>query len=127
MDFLSQLVRYIALFGIWDLVDIAIVAYIAYRLIVFSRRSNAGQVVKGIVFLLLVTQLSNVLGLNLLNFLLRNIIQIGFIAVVILTIIFAKKYFEKKNVLTLYEKTFGLINDEEYDLSVYQSYLDEDN
>ena len=84
MDFLSQLVRYIALFGIWDLVDIAIVAYIAYRLIVFSRRSNAGQVVKGIVFLLLVTQLSNVLGLNLLNFLLRNIIQIGFIAVVIL-------------------------------------------
>lgn len=52
---------------------------------------------------------------------------IPFIAVVILTIIFAKKYFEKKNVLTLYEKTFGLINDEEYDLSVYQSYLDEDN
>ena len=52
---------------------------------------------------------------------------IPFIAVVILTVIFAKKYFEKKNVLTLYEKTFGLINDEEYDLSVYQSYLDEDN
>ncbi|MBE6815780.1 MAG: hypothetical protein E7522_10100 [Ruminococcaceae bacterium] len=52
---------------------------------------------------------------------------IPFIVVVILTVIFAKKYFEKKNVLTLYEKTFGLINDEEYDLSVYQSYLDEDN
>ena len=67
MDFLSQIVRYITLFGVWDLVDISIVAYIAYRLIVFSRRSNAGQVVKGIVFLLLVTQLSNVLGLNLLR------------------------------------------------------------
>lgn len=52
---------------------------------------------------------------------------IPFISVVILTVVFAKKYFKKKNILTLYEKTFGLINDEEYDLSVYQSYLDEDN
>lgn len=52
---------------------------------------------------------------------------IPFIAVVILTVVFAREYFKKKNVLTLYEKTFGLINDEEYDLSVYQSYLNEDN
>ena len=38
------------------------------------------------------------------------------------------KYYEKKNVLTLYEKTFGLINDDEldYDLSIYQNYLEED-
>ncbi len=52
---------------------------------------------------------------------------IPFITVIILTIVFAREYFKKKNVLTLYEKTFGLINDEEYDFSVYQSYLDEDN
>ena len=52
---------------------------------------------------------------------------IPFIVVTFLAVIFAKKYFEKKNILTLYEKTFGLINDEEYDISVYQNYLEEDN
>ena len=36
--------------------------------------------------------------------------------------------YKKKNILTLYEKTFGLINDDEldYDLSIYQNYLEED-
>ena len=52
---------------------------------------------------------------------------IPFGVVVALTVVFAKLYYKKKNILTLYEKTFGLINDEEYDFSVYQSYLDEDN
>lgn len=52
---------------------------------------------------------------------------VPFIAVIVLTVIFGKMYFQKKNLLTLYEKTFGMINDEEYDLSVYQNYLDEDN
>ena len=53
---------------------------------------------------------------------------IPFGVVVALTVVFAKMYIKKKNVLTLYEKTFGLINDDEldYDLSIYQSYLEED-
>lgn len=53
---------------------------------------------------------------------------IPFGVVVALTVVFAKMYFKKKHVLTLYEKTFGLINDDEsdYDFSIYQSYLEED-
>lgn len=52
---------------------------------------------------------------------------IPFAVTVAITVFFAKTYFKKKNILTLYEKTFGLINDDEYDLSVYQNYLDEDD
>ena len=53
---------------------------------------------------------------------------IPFGVVVTLTVVFAKMYYKKKNILTLYEKTFGLINDDEldYDLSIYQNYLEED-
>ena len=53
---------------------------------------------------------------------------IPFGVVVALTVVFAKMYYKKKNILTLYEKTFGLINDDEldYDLSIYQNYLEED-
>ncbi len=83
MDTLNYILKYIAMFGIWDAVDIIIVSYLAYKLITFSRRTNAGQVVKGILLLLVVAQISSLLGLNLLNFLLVNTMQLGLLAVVI--------------------------------------------
>lgn len=95
MDILNQIIRYIALFGIWDAVDIIIVAYIVYKLITFSRSTNAGQVVKGIVLLLVVAQVSNLLGLNLLNFLLVNTMQLGLLAVVVLFQPELRKAFER--------------------------------
>lgn len=56
---------------------------------------------------------------------------IPFGVVVALTFVFAKMYFKKKFILTLYEKTFGLIYDEVYGLDeaeilMYQNYLDDD-
>lgn len=56
---------------------------------------------------------------------------IPFGVVVTLTVVFAKMYYKKKNVLILYEKTFGLIYDEVYGLDeaeilMYQNYLDDD-
>lgn len=95
MDILNQIIRYVALFGIWDAVDIIIVAYIVYKLITFSRRTNAGQVVKGIVLLLVVAQVSSLLGLNLLNFLLVNTMQLGLLAVVVLFQPELRKAFER--------------------------------
>ncbi|MBR5543573.1 MAG: diadenylate cyclase CdaA, partial [Oscillospiraceae bacterium] len=82
-------------FGIWDIVDILIVAYIVYKLIIFSRRTNAGQVVKGIIVLVVVAQISSLLGLNLLNFLLVNALQIGLLALVVLFQPELRKAFEK--------------------------------
>ena len=95
MDILNQAIRYLTMFGIWDVIDIAIVAYIVYKLITFSRHTNAGQVLKGIVLLLVVAPVSNILGLNLLNFLLVNAIQIGMIAVVVLFQPELRKAFER--------------------------------
>ncbi len=83
MDTFNYIVKYMTIFGIWDAVDIIIVSYLAYKLITFSRRTNAGQVVKGILLLLVVMQISSFLGLNLLNFLLVNTMQLGLLAVVI--------------------------------------------
>jgi len=95
IDILNQAIRYIAMFGIWDAIDIAIVAYLIYKLIGFSRRTNAGQVIKGIVLLLVIVQVSDLLGLNMLNFLLVNAMQIGLIAVVVLFQPELRKAFEK--------------------------------
>ena len=54
-----------------------------------------------------------------------------FILVAVLTVHYGKKYSEKKKILTLYEKAFGLIDIEAYELNeneflMYQNYLDDD-
>ncbi len=95
MEVLNQIIRYLTMFGFWDVVDILIVAYIVYKVIVFSRRTNAGQVFKGVILLLLVAQVSGLLGLNLLNFLLVNTLQLGFLALVVLFQPELRKAFER--------------------------------
>ncbi len=95
MEVFNQIIKYLTTFGIWDMVDILIVAYIVYKIINFTRRTNAGQVFKGIIFLLLVAQISGLLGLNLLNFLLVNALQLGLLALVVLFQPELRKAFER--------------------------------
>ena len=45
------------------------------------------------------------------------LILVPFILVAVLTVHYGKKYSEKKKILTLYEKTFGLIDIEAYELN----------
>lgn len=84
MGVLNNAIKYLSMIGIWDIVDVLIVAYFVYKLITFSRRTNAGQVFKGIIVLLVIAQVSGLLGLNLLNFLLVNALQLGLLALVVL-------------------------------------------
>ena len=50
----NQVVYAVANIGIADIIDIAVIAYVIYQGIVFLRESRAGQLVKGLVILLVV-------------------------------------------------------------------------
>ena len=95
VDFINQAIKDLTIFGIWDIVDIAVVSYIVYKLINLSRNTNAGRVIKGVIVLLVVAQLSGLLGLNLLNFLLVNTLQLGLLALVVLFQPELRRVFEK--------------------------------
>lgn len=73
-------------FGITDLVDILIMAFIIYRVIMLIRRTSSGAVAKGILLLLLAlwASSSSVLSLNTVNFLLGRVVEWGALALVIL-------------------------------------------
>ena len=45
--------NYIQMIRITDIIDMAIIAYIFYRLLLLTRKSQAGQVLKGIVLVVL--------------------------------------------------------------------------
>ncbi len=74
----------IAGMGVTDILDILIVAFFIYKLTGVVRSTSTGRVARGILLILLVTWLTSVLQLFVLNFILSNILSLGFIAVVIM-------------------------------------------
>lgn len=70
--------------SIYDLIDITIVAYIFYKIFMFIKNTRAEQVLKGIIILLVATELSKTFKLHTLYWLLVNALELGFIAGIII-------------------------------------------
>lgn len=67
-----------------DVIDISIVAYIFYKIFMFLKDTRAEQVLKGILFLLVATQVSEILKLHTLYWILLNALDFGVIAALII-------------------------------------------
>ena len=83
-QFLSNFKNLIGTIGFWDVVDILVVAAIIYLVLVFVRRTNSHNVVRGIVILLAVFALANVMNLKMVTFLLQRTLELGLLALVII-------------------------------------------
>lgn len=66
------------------LLDLVIVAYILYKFIVYAKKSRVWQLLKGILFILIITAISKVLQLKILNFLLTFFMPYGVIALIVI-------------------------------------------
>ncbi|MBO5734239.1 MAG: diadenylate cyclase CdaA [Clostridia bacterium] len=75
---------FLATIRISDIVDILIVAVAIYAIIKGFRKTRAAQLIKGIGIFLVVTYLADWLQLNMISFVLGNVLQIGLIALVII-------------------------------------------
>ena len=71
----------IQMITISDIIDIAIIAYIAYRMLLLVRHSRGAQVAKAIVLLLAALVLSNAFRLNVVNFILSKTVELGLLTV----------------------------------------------
>lgn len=80
----NDAVKFMRTIGWSDLVDILIVAAVIYALIRFIRRTNAQKVAKGLLLLVLATWLASALNLMVTSFLLRQVFEIGILAVIVL-------------------------------------------
>ena len=67
-----------------DILDILIVAFLLYELLMLTRETRASAVLKGLMLLLVVVGVSNLLGLTALNWLLMAVVNNGPIVLVIL-------------------------------------------
>lgn len=76
--------KYIRSMGLSDILDILIVAVVIYTVIGFIRRTNSLKVANGILLLGLALWLSSAMNLSVTSFLLRQVFEIGTLAVIIL-------------------------------------------
>lgn len=87
MDVLFNLAQaclgYAKTIQITDVIDIAILSYLLYRMLLWARNTNAGQVLKGIGFIFILLWTASVFHLNVVSYLLGKIIEVGFLAVVV--------------------------------------------
>ena len=79
-DFFNTLISQI---GPADFIDIAIIAFIIYQILKFIRETRAEQLVKGLLILVVVMIVSGIFHMYTLNWLLRNFMQFGLLALVI--------------------------------------------
>ncbi len=66
-----------------DVVDIAIIAYVIYKVLCFAKVSQAGQVLRGIALLNILMWGASLLDLHVLTFILSNTLEIGLLAIVV--------------------------------------------
>ena len=67
-----------------DILDILIVAFLLYELLMLTRETRASAVLKGLVMLVLASWFSDLLGLTALNWVLLNVVNNGAVVLVIL-------------------------------------------
>ena len=72
-----------ASFGLADVVDILVVAFLVYEAIILVRKTRTAQLAKGILALLLVWAVASFAHLRTLQFILDNLMSWGLIALVI--------------------------------------------
>jgi len=82
-------------FGIWDVVDILIIAFLIYRILSFMQKTNASSVIKGLLLILGLAWLANFFNMNILSYILRQVVQMGLIVIVILFQPEIRKLFER--------------------------------
>ncbi|MBR1989504.1 MAG: diadenylate cyclase CdaA [Firmicutes bacterium] len=80
-NFIENIISSIA---ITDILDIAIVTFIVYKIIGFIRETRAEQLAKGLLFLVAVMLLSKSMHLYTLHWMLSSIMTVGLIAVVVI-------------------------------------------
>ena len=84
MHFFDALWRYVSLIRLSDVIDVAIVAFALYKGVKVVRETRAQQLVKAIVILLLILWASALFRLHTITYILENVMQVGFIALIII-------------------------------------------
>lgn len=84
MEVLKSLLQYVHWIALSDLVDIAIMSFLIYKVMNLLRDTSAARLLKGIVVIILIMQAAKLLHLNTISYVLDSTLTIGVTALVII-------------------------------------------
>lgn len=80
----GRLSTFVSSLQIWDILDILVITYLVYRLLMLVEKTNTSRILKGVAVVLLVLWLSSVGKLQTLNYVLVHVLDWGVVAIFIL-------------------------------------------
>ena len=83
-ELLSILLNSFSNMSLWAILDILVVSYIFYKAYILIRETRAEQLLKGIVFIIVLIPISYLLRLDMLYFILNKTLTIGVLTVIII-------------------------------------------
>lgn len=84
MEYIQMLIDNMPVVGWRDFLDVIIVAFLIYKLLPIFRSTGTSRIAWIIAVVLVVTWLTDIVELNALNFILRQMVSVGLVAIVIL-------------------------------------------
>ena len=82
-NFFTSIASVIKTIGLWDIVDVLIMTFVIYQVLSLAKKSRIVQLLKGIALLLAVYVFAANVGLKTVVFILNNLLQFGFIAIIV--------------------------------------------
>ncbi len=82
-SFYQGLINQLALIKLTDIIDVFIVTFFIYKALKFIRDTRAVHLLKGLVVLVVTMQVSQLVSLHTVHYLLSNALQLGLIAIII--------------------------------------------
>ena len=67
-----------------DIIDILLMSYLVYLLIKLVRETRAGQLIKGILFIIAAYIISSQLGLKAISYIIKSTLDVGLLALLIM-------------------------------------------
>nr|WP_072514620.1 diadenylate cyclase CdaA [Ndongobacter massiliensis] len=83
MSFFQNIQRVIATFRVTDLIDILVISFMIYYLILLVKETRAEQLIKGFFAILVLAQFSEWFHLYTLNWIISNLLTVGLILIII--------------------------------------------
>ena len=83
VSFFNNIGRTLPTITVIDIIDILLVAFVIYAVINLIHTTSAAKIAKAIILLLLLTLLTDLVNLHAMNYLLDKILELGFVALVI--------------------------------------------
>ena len=84
LGLLAKAQEYVQMVGVFDVIDMLLIAFAVYYLLRFIRRGRTGQVAKAIFIILALLLIANILKLRAVSFILNSAVELGLLSLVII-------------------------------------------